>query len=250
MSVMPDFTRLLALGLLNYADDHGYFWANPLMIRGALFPFEEDSTRIRRALAQLAAEGYLRIGKAPDGREAGHIVKFSVHQRVDKPAKSEIQPLISFQDDSSNVLGLFDDQSCLDRKGLEGIGKDVGKTEVARPAASLPDGEWIQSLESDPAYKGIAVSTEIAKCRVWCATNRKTCSRRRIVAWLNRVEKPLGYDSQHQFAGGFKPNVAVLVEPEPKGWREEFPDYVDRQKRWADIAPDSRAYICKKMAEG
>lgn len=125
MARMPDFTRLLAIGLLNYADDHGYFWANPLMIRGALFPFDEDSSKVRRALAQLASEGYLRIGKAHDGREAGHIVKFSTHQRVDKPATSEIQPLVSFDDDSKNVLGLFDDQSALDRKGKEGIGRDI-----------------------------------------------------------------------------------------------------------------------------
>lgn len=122
---MPDFTKLLAIGLLNYADDHGYFWANPLMIRGALFPFDEDSSKVRRALAQLVEEGYLRIGKAPDGREGGHIIKFSNHQRVDRPADSDIQPLLSFDDDSTMIRGLFDDQSSLDRKGREGIGKDI-----------------------------------------------------------------------------------------------------------------------------
>jgi len=122
MAVMPDFTRLLALGLLNYADDHGYFWANCLMIRGALFPFEEDSTRIRRALAQLATEGYLRLGKCPDGREAGQVVNFSKHQRVDRATESEIQPLASFDEPSTNVPRVLDDHSLLDRKGREGKG--------------------------------------------------------------------------------------------------------------------------------
>jgi hypothetical protein len=42
MAALPDFTRLVALALLNYADDHGYFWANSLMMRGALFPFEDE----------------------------------------------------------------------------------------------------------------------------------------------------------------------------------------------------------------
>src|ERR1035437_2299692 len=123
MAVMPDFTRLLAIGLLNYADDYGYFWANHLMIRGALFPFEEDSTRVRRSLAQLGSLGYLKLGKSADGREAGFIVKFSIHQRVDKARDSDIKPLVSFVDHSSNDLGLIDDESQLDRKGMERIGK-------------------------------------------------------------------------------------------------------------------------------
>jgi hypothetical protein len=125
MSAMPDFTRLLALALLNYADDYGFFWANPLMIRGALFPFEEDSKKIRGSLPQLVAIGYIRIGKTPDGREAGEIINFLKHQRVDKPQDSEIQPLVSFEDHSPNIPGLFDDQSQLDRKGKEGKGKDI-----------------------------------------------------------------------------------------------------------------------------
>lgn len=124
MAALPDFARLLAIGLLNYADDHGYFWANPLMIRGALFPFEEDSSKIRRGLAQLAAEGYIKLGKTEDGREVGHVVNFSKHQRVDKPQDSEIKPLAFFEEHSQNDLGLFPDESALEGKGKEGKGKE------------------------------------------------------------------------------------------------------------------------------
>ncbi len=122
MSRMPDFTKLLAIGLLNYADDHGYFWSNPLMIRGALFPFDEDSSKIRRALAQLAAEGFIRLGRTADGREAGHVIKFSLHQRVDRATDSDIQPLVTFDEPSTMPRRALDEPSSLDRKGLEGIG--------------------------------------------------------------------------------------------------------------------------------
>lgn len=122
MARMPDFTRLLAIGLLNYADDHGYFWANPLMIRGALFPFDEDSSKIRRALAQLAAEGYILLGKADDGREAGFVVKFAKHQRVDRATDSDIQHLAKFDEPSTNVRRALDEPSSQDRKGREGKG--------------------------------------------------------------------------------------------------------------------------------
>lgn len=47
LSRLPHFTRLMAIGLLNLADDEGYFYANPILIRAALFPFVDDSGTIR-----------------------------------------------------------------------------------------------------------------------------------------------------------------------------------------------------------
>ena len=131
MSVLPDFTRLVALALLNYADDSGYFWANPKMIRGALFPFEEDSKRILGTLAQLSDEGYLRLGKTADGRDVGHIISFRKHQRIDKPTDSEIEQLASFEEASKNTQRVLQDSSCLDRKGREEERK--GAAAVAPP---------------------------------------------------------------------------------------------------------------------
>lgn len=107
MCLLPEFCRLLALALLNYSDDHGYFWANPVLIRGALFPFEEDARKIKTALMDLARITYLEIGTCPDGRRAGRICNFGKHQRVDKPQRSEIQTLVKFGDQSGSDLELF-----------------------------------------------------------------------------------------------------------------------------------------------
>lgn len=144
MARLPDFARLLAIGLLNYADDHGYFWANPLLVRGALFPFEEDSTKVLKGLSQLASEGFIRLGKTPDGRDCGVVVNFTTHQRVDKPQKSEIQPLATFEEGSKKVPRMVQDQSALERKGKEGNGKDIsppadaGATEAGEPELEFP----------------------------------------------------------------------------------------------------------------
>lgn len=127
MSGLPDFTRLLAIGLLNYADDEGYFWANPLLLRGALFPFDEDSSRLRRSLEQLAAEGYIRLGESSDGRACGQIVNFAKHQRIDRPKPSDISPLARFDDESTNDRRTIDDESLLEGKGKEGKGKEQGR---------------------------------------------------------------------------------------------------------------------------
>lgn len=168
MAILPDFTRLLAIGLLNYADDHGYFWANPLMIRGALFPFEEDSSRIRRALSQLEAEGYLKLAKADDGREAGWVVKFLRHQRVDKPQDSEILPLVEF---SKNVPRTIQDESTLDRKGRDSIGKDIPSSvggaieQIPIPSAKLTCAEEIYAAYPRKVGRKAAITAIAAALR-------------------------------------------------------------------------------------
>ena len=69
--------------------------------------------------------------------------------------------------------------------------KDKKGKESEKGKAKLPDTDWLKELASDPAYTGLDVPTSIAKCRVWCETNKQTFSKRRIVNWLNRQERPL-----------------------------------------------------------
>lgn len=130
MAGLPEFTRLLALALLNYADDEGYFMASEKLIQGTLFPFLDDSKKIPRAIQELSRMGYLQLGFLPDGRKAGCIVNFTKHQRVDKPKTSSIKACMIIQDESENNLGCFDDASQEEWKGMEeevehGKGKDL-----------------------------------------------------------------------------------------------------------------------------
>ena len=50
---------------------------------------------------------------------------------------------------------------------------------------------WLMQLEINPAYNLTDVRREYAKMQAWCSVNRKMPTRRRFVAWLNRVEKPM-----------------------------------------------------------
>jgi hypothetical protein len=111
LATLPEFTRLMALALLNYADDEGYFNANPALIRGALFPFGDESRRIPGSLQELSRVGYIQIAKADDGRIYGRVIHFQKHQRVDKLKPSQIKDLVKFQDSSTTPPGVFDDES-------------------------------------------------------------------------------------------------------------------------------------------
>lgn len=60
-----------------------------------------------------------------------------------------------------------------------------------QPTAAISDEDWLLSLKADPAYAGIDVDREIAKCGRWCDTNRKQRTRKRIINWLNRADVPV-----------------------------------------------------------
>lgn len=90
LSALPEATHMLAAALLNYADDEGFFHANPLLIRARCSPLREPSVAIGESLRLLCEDGYLTIGTTPDGRAYGRINHFLEHQRISHPAKSKI----------------------------------------------------------------------------------------------------------------------------------------------------------------
>ena len=86
-------TRLLAIALLNFADDDGYFLANPKIIK-SLFPLEDDPWEVEESLRELVNAGYLEIHASSDNRMVGHIINFLKHQVVNKPQPSKLKPLM------------------------------------------------------------------------------------------------------------------------------------------------------------
>lgn len=103
LSVLHPETHLLAAGLLCYADDYGYFNANPGLVLANVFPLRELSGNIPEMLRSLAEIGYLRMGTAPDGKRFGLIVKFSTHQKISHKTPSKISGLGIVWDDSGTT---------------------------------------------------------------------------------------------------------------------------------------------------
>jgi hypothetical protein len=61
-------------------------------------------------------------------------------------------------------------------------------------AVALADDEFIEALKQNLAYKGIDIDREIGKLDAWLLTPRgrgKMRTQQRLVAWLNRAEKPM-----------------------------------------------------------
>ena len=132
MSRLDDATRLLAIGLLNLADDEGYFFADERLIRSALRPLDDESSIVRRSIAHLSEVGYIEVREHPTHGPVGFVVSFADHQRVDRPKPSIIKELY----ESTINRRSIDDQSSLEGKGREqgreqGTGKGTGKARGA-----------------------------------------------------------------------------------------------------------------------
>lgn len=182
-SICP-FSRLAAIALLNFADDKGYFVCNHLVIRGELFPFEEDSTNVRRAIEDLSRIGFIVVGKSDNGKTYGHIVNFTDHQRVDRPQASEIAGLDVTWSDSTNVRRKIDEPSTTE---AEADTEKEGKRKAERRAAFAPpsENEWVEycsktwndwhpicSGESWAYYQGVDWMVGSKRCKDWKATAR------------------------------------------------------------------------------
>jgi hypothetical protein len=135
LSALPEATHLLAAALLNYADDEGYFNANPALVKAECSPLREPSVSIHEALTQLSNVGYIEIGASPDGRKYGRVVKFAEHQRVNRPTASKIKALqIKWGESLSTHGGLTEDSL-----PEQGTGNREGNTTAgSRPRHEYP----------------------------------------------------------------------------------------------------------------
>nr|WP_253283044.1 DnaT-like ssDNA-binding domain-containing protein [Cedecea davisae] len=93
MAEVSEAACLLAIGLLNYADDEGYFNANPKLIKAAVFPIRETYSPITVLLRELSNHGYLSMFSTQDGKHFGLINNFAKHQVINKPKDSKIKSL-------------------------------------------------------------------------------------------------------------------------------------------------------------
>jgi hypothetical protein len=108
---------LLAIGLLNYADDEGYFNANPALIKADIFPLREISGSIPTLLRELSNINYIELFSTSDNKNFGFVKTFSEHQYINRPTPSKIKGLELLPHNSVSAPGAVS-------AGKEGKGKE------------------------------------------------------------------------------------------------------------------------------
>ncbi len=83
-------------------------------------------------------------------------------------------------------------ESIKDREGERDI-EIVRADQVAlQPSRQLTDDEWLDQVRINPAYSELNIDRELGKMDAWLSTRpQKKKTRRFIINWLNRAEKPV-----------------------------------------------------------
>jgi hypothetical protein len=153
-SVSPE-AALLAIGLLNHADDEGYFNAHPKLIESDIFPLRELSHTVTVLIDELHSIGYIALFQGTDGKRYGHICNFAKHQVINKKNPSKIRELCKKQEDYGTTTVVL--PVGMERNGKEKERK-VAKATATEVAFVLPD--WIP-LETWEAF--LAMRKKIKK---------------------------------------------------------------------------------------
>lgn len=132
ISEISECAALLAIALLNFSDDEGYFNANLKLIKAFAFPIRETSRTVPLMIRELSEIGYLEFFKSPEGKVIGRVVNFKKHQVINKAKPTEfidLQPVtFPFTDEYGSPKVAL--PSGKERKGREGnIKEKINKKE-------------------------------------------------------------------------------------------------------------------------
>jgi len=127
---------------------------------------------------------------------------------------------------------------------LKGEGADSNKSNRHQQAKlnGLSDSEWLARIAANKTYSGINVQREFGKMAAWCKEARKLPTRRRFVAWLNRIEVLAQVEEAEEENLG------------PEGWRAAakalFPSMQFPESFWDIQSPEVMQKIKERLANG
>ena len=225
-SKQGDAVRLLALALLNYADDDGFFYADPELMR-EIMPYW-DSTKLRRTFDELSRLGWAEYQKGPEGYGLlGRIVQFKTHQRIDRPNASKISKLWRLDEDSTQTRRTLDDQSPTEGKGREGKGKDASARIGDSAAPSL-----LHDAKSK-APDGRAATVIGIWCGLWSYTRKLPY---RPLPKDKGLSKKL--DEMYPDKARLKEKMLRYLEDVTianRGWKYSFAHFFETQNSYGEI---------------
>lgn len=215
LSSLPPETHLFAGALVNYADDEGYFNANPVLVKAGTNPLRVDKTSVEEQLNQLERISYIEVRRSGT-KHYGKVVTFEAHQRVSHATPSKLKSRFEELPKSSGEIPEPLQKSSV-VKGIElnGIEQGTGNREASTAVAvSAPFMTFYLTgnkthivTEADitsweQAYPAVDVRQELHKVLVWLDANpnKRSATRdgmkQRIVKWLSRTQDQGGSRGQ------------------------------------------------------
>jgi len=204
---------LVAAGLLNHADDEGFFKANPKLIKSVVFPLREPSVSVHNILIELSNINYIALYIGKDGKKYGQVTGFTTHQRINRPTPSKIKDLIDINEDSMSPHELL--TTGKERKGKERKGKEQGTGKGKELLPGKPDEskkilEFLNS-RSGKQFKPVESNLKLIRARI-----KEGHSEQAIIAVVERKIKEWENDQK----------MAKYIRPATLFNAEKFNQYV------------------------
>jgi len=182
------WARWLWVVMITQADDEGRLVADPGQLRVVAFGYDKTITdgRVMQCLEEVQSAGLIRLYSV-EGTLYADFPSWGDHQRISHPCKSKLPKY----HDSGILQNVPESSSTIKDQGVD-QGRDQGSRNGS--GVVMSDDQFIETLQTNPAYQGIDVRTELAKMDAWLLTPKargRKKTRQFIVNWLNRVDKPV-----------------------------------------------------------
>lgn len=228
--------------LMNVVDDFGRYDGRHEILRSQLYPLKlgtVSASDISSWIAECEKAGIVR-SYTVNGRGYIEIIKFNQRLRA---AKSKWPPPadICCQPHADAVKCIGDGIG--DGDGIDNISPNGSDEPIqAKPKRfrrALSDEEFISSLKNNSAYSHLNVDEELARMDAWLLVNpSRQKTRRFIVNWLNRKDKPLGK------VVAIKPIEPEMDKPKIPEFMKEVRDLGYLMERQRDIRnPDINSML-------
>lgn len=251
MSKQRDSVQLLAIALLNFSDDDGYFWVDFSAIRGQCRP-NSRPFRLRADFELLVKIRYVETAETPEGL-AGRLPTFLDHQKIDRPRHGKV--MRHWPQNSTIDRRSLDDASIREGKGREGIREGIRDQGKETPSATSEELKSVMpTLFDDGAVKrSLGAHRDNPGVHGWFEFQK----RRRAQGFdvVERPPKPEKFDdlwslwlemrekSPHLESGGEDAGIWVLVDLffADAFWKAKSCPWNGFASQWSDYAAKYKA---------
>jgi hypothetical protein len=170
---------LLYSWCIPHLDVEGRLEASPEIIKGVVMPYRKDFTLavIKQCIEEIA-------------RVEGLIVYYgNSHKYMQFLGFTKNQTLNKDREAPSEIPAPTPEEL----KSKSGLSLSKVKLNIREGANALPPPDFITSLKTNLAYKHINIDNELAAMDAWLMVHKgRQKTPRFVVAWLNKIERPLG----------------------------------------------------------
>lgn len=217
------WAKLMYTWMIPHTDDYGRLPGDAELLKALIFPREHKSLRkIEELRDDLEGIGLIKIYEV-DGSKYIQLLGFDNYQtfKSDRPRQKEC-PEVPSGNQMETKGNQVEPQVKLSKVKLS---KDkISKKKEKEKKPPLSDEDFLKALKNNLAYKHIDIDIELAKMDAWLLTpqgQRRKKTRRFIINWLNRIDKPLMPEKKKSIVGRGGEPVSTKEALKKMGYKVE-----------------------------